>query len=81
MKNNVILLFICLLLTSCMTSKYAQKMQSLQIGMTPNQVIAIMGSPQSVQKTIVYIMYIVPHAIMVYFCTQKTTMSNLLMVM
>ena len=47
MKNNVILLFICLLLTSCMTSKYAQKMQSLQIGMTPNQVIAIMGSPQS----------------------------------
>ena len=47
MKNNVILLFICLLLTGCMTSKYAQKMQSLQIGMTPNQVIAIMGSPQS----------------------------------
>ncbi len=30
-----------------MTSQYAQKMQSIQIGMTPDQVVSIMGKPHS----------------------------------
>lgn len=59
MKKYATLLLTCLLFTSCMTSKYARKLQSIQIGMTPSQVIAIMGEPHqtSAKDGCVYYIY------------------------
>ena len=59
MKKFITLLLSCLVLTSCMTSKYARKLNSIEIGMTPQQVVAIMGQPHqtSAKDECVYYIY------------------------